>query len=57
MQHIAVYPVTGWWRTRPSHHRFDARLKYSLIVTLESEHASIDIYNEIRTQIDIAIAI
>lgn len=30
MGFIAVYPVTGWWRTRPSRGRVTARQKYSL---------------------------
>ncbi len=57
MQHIAVYPVTGWWRTRPSHGRSDSRLKYSLIVTLETENQAIDILTEIENQIKVPVAV
>lgn len=55
MRNIAVYPVTGWWRTRPSHHRADSRLKYSLIVSLESENPTLDIYSEIETVIKVPV--
>jgi hypothetical protein len=57
MQHIAVSPVTGWWRTRPSHERGEARLKYSLIVSLEAENPELDIYTEIENQIKIPITV
>lgn len=57
MRHIAVFPVTGWWRTRRSQERWESRLKYSLIVTLESENPALDIYTEIENQIKIPVAL
>lgn len=57
MQHIAVSPITGWWRTRPSHGRSESRLNYSLIVSLEAENAEIDIYTEIVNEVGIAVPI
>jgi len=47
---IAVYPVTGWWRERPNHRRFDKQARYSLIVTLDCDE-EIDIYGSIQTAI------
>lgn len=56
MKHIAVYPVTGWWRTRPSQHRVTAHIKYALVVTLEAENPALDLYTEIAAQITTPIA-
>jgi hypothetical protein len=56
MKHIAVFPVTGWWRTRPSQHRATARIKYALVVTLEAENPTLDLYSEIAAQIAAPIA-
>ena len=55
MGYIAVYPVTGWWRTRPSRGRITARQKYSLIVTLEAEDTRIDIYSDVEARIQVPI--
>ncbi len=57
MQHIAISPITGWWRTRASHERFEDRMKYSLIVSLEAENPTLDIYTEIENQINVPISI
>lgn len=52
MQHIAVFPVTGWWRTRSSHDRAEAQVNYSLIVSIESDNPELEIYSEIETVIE-----
>jgi len=57
MRHIAVSPVTGWWRTRPNLGKAESHLKYSLIVSLEVEHTEIDIYTEIANQITLPVPI
>ena len=57
MRNIAVFPVTGWWRTRSSHDRAEGTINYSLIVTLESENPSLEIYTEISNQVDIPIPV
>jgi hypothetical protein len=51
MSHIAILPITGWWRTRPTQGRVEAKQNYSLIVTLETENPEIDIYSEIAARI------
>ena len=47
---IAVYPITGWWRTSLKQQKYDKSAHYSLIVTIESDE-DIDIYSEIQTVI------
>jgi hypothetical protein len=57
MKFIAVSPVTGWWRTRPSHNRANSRMKYSLLVTLEAENPDVDIYTEIEEMIRLTVSV
>lgn len=48
---IAVYPATGWWKTRKT--KKDSVIKYSLVVSLEVPET--DIYTSIAQKIEIAI--
>jgi hypothetical protein len=57
MQHVAIYPMTGWWRTRPSQGRATTRIKYALIVSIEAQNPALDIYTEIANQIAVPIAV
>ncbi len=57
MRHIAVFPLTGWWRTRPSQQRAESRVKYALAVTIEAENPALDIYTEIANQLTVPIAV
>ena len=57
MSHIAVLPIAGWWRTRPSQGRTEAKQNYALIVTLEALNPELDIYTEIATQIETPVVV
>ncbi len=48
---IAVYPVIGWWRERRYLGKSNQKIRYSLIVSLETPDVEADIYNPIITQI------
>ncbi|RAA06380.1 hypothetical protein DOT67_22845 [Ralstonia pseudosolanacearum] len=50
---IAVYPGSGWWRTRPPLARYDLPARYSLVVSLRTEPVGVDLYNAIEQQIAI----
>ena len=54
---IAVYPIGGWWKENPAHHRFDQRVRYALVVSIKAVNSNIDIYTPVRTQIATATAI
>lgn len=54
---IAVYPSTGWWRTRPALERFNLPARYSLIVSIRTEQTEVDLYNAIATQIAAVVAV
>lgn len=56
MQHLVVYPVTGWWRSRPSANAGNSLMRYALVVSLEADDTTVDLYTEIETQINVPIA-
>jgi hypothetical protein len=47
MKHIAIYPVNGWWRLRKKLNRFDKQVRYSLIVSIETEATEVDLYTPV----------
>ena len=51
MNYIAVYPVNGWWKQRSYLGRSNSKLRYSLIVTVETPKSNADLYDAITTQI------
>lgn len=52
---IAVFPVTGWWRERPHLERWGNAARYSLMVTIETPQADIDLYTPIANQIGVPV--
>ena len=46
--HVAIYPVTGWWRERPQLGRLESKARYSLIVSLETPDEEVDLYHAIE---------
>lgn len=57
MRWIAVYPVTGWWKTRPAQGRQNATIRYALIVTLEASNPDIDLYTPIASLLEVPAVI
>lgn len=55
--HIAVYPTTGWWRTRPKEERFDREAHYSLIVTITTPDENTDIYTPVANIIGVPVEV
>lgn len=49
--YIAIYPVIGWWRERANLKKYNLKLNYSLIVTVETPSEQIDFYTPIMTEI------
>ncbi|MCK4920854.1 MAG: S8 family peptidase, partial [Bacteroidales bacterium] len=52
---IAIFPVNGWYRTRPKLRKHDSTVRYSLIVSIEAPEIDIDLYTPIINQIPIEI--
>src|SRR5690625_4145971 len=51
--YIAVYPFIGWWRERAHLGKFNEKVKYSLIVSIETPEIESDLYTPIINQIAI----
>jgi len=45
---IAIYPATGWWKTRKAHHRYDSKARYTLVVSLSVPEVDVDLYSEVK---------
>lgn len=52
---IAVYPVGGWYRTRKRHEKYNSKIRYSLIVSIEAPEVEIDLYTPVQNKIAIEL--
>jgi hypothetical protein len=48
---IAIYPVIGWWRERTTLKKYNSKIRYSLIITIETPEETVDLYTPIMTKI------
>ena len=51
INHIAVYPVIGWWKERSYLNRYNRKVRYALIVTISTPGTKTDLYTPILNQI------
>ena len=56
-KYIAVYPVVGWWKTRSYLGKIDKKIRYSLVVSLDTPKVEADLYTPIVTKIETTIPI
>lgn len=54
---IAIYPITGWWKSRTNLKKFNSKIRYSLVVSIEAPEVEIDLYNIIKNKIEAEISI
>jgi hypothetical protein len=50
-EHIAVFPVIGWWRERLALGKSASRARYALVVSIRTAETPIDLYQAVQTQI------
>ena len=55
--HIAVYPVSGWWKHQGKYDQSDKGVDYSLIVSIEAPEVDIDLWTPITNQISTHIEV
>ncbi len=55
--YIAVFPATGWWRTRPKLERYDSTARYSLIISIRAPKSDIALYASVANEIDSLVAV
>lgn len=49
--YIMIYPTTGWWKLRTNQKKYNNRVRYSLVVSIETPESNVNLYNEITTAI------
>lgn len=54
---IAIYPITGWWKLRTNLHKFNSKIRYSLVVSIEAPETEIDLYTVIKNKIETEIKV
>jgi hypothetical protein len=54
---IAVHPVSGWWKDRKKLNRYTNSVRYSLVVSIESQNEEVQLYNEVLNQISVDVDI
>jgi hypothetical protein len=55
--YIGVYPAIGWWRERGWLGKWNRKVRYALIVTIETPKQNVDLYTPIQTMIKTPIEI
>jgi hypothetical protein len=55
--HIALHPTIGWCRTRKKENRYDKSVRYSLIVSIYTLKAEVDIYTPVAIDLGIEVPI
>jgi hypothetical protein len=55
--HIAVYPVIGWWRERKHLGKVENQARYALIISLETPAQDVELYTTVRNMIEVPIEI
>jgi hypothetical protein len=54
---VAVYPIGGWWKERHHLGKSESRTRYSLIISVLTNQADVDIYTPVATKINVPIAV
>lgn len=55
INHIAVYPVIGWWRERSYLGKCNSKIRYALVVSLSTPQEKVDLYTPIINQIKVPV--
>lgn len=55
--HIAVFPVVGWWRERSHLGKSNNKMRYSLVVSIETPEVETDLYTAVVNTIEMTSAV
>jgi hypothetical protein len=50
--HLAIYPVGGWWKSHLGQKRAPDKARYSLAVSITAEGQEVDLYSEIAAEVE-----
>lgn len=48
---LAVFPAMGWWRGRLSAARYERKVRYALLVSIEAPEVEVDLYAAVAAQV------
>lgn len=54
---VAVFPTGGWWKDRRSLGKIESKMRYSLIVSIETPPTDENLYTDIKTKIQSSIKV
>jgi hypothetical protein len=54
---LAVFPTTGWWKTRAPLARFDKKARYALIISIHAPETNVDLYAAVENKIKTPVSI
>lgn len=54
---LAVFPVGGWWKTRPKLERYEQWADYSLLVSIRASEQEVALYTAIENQVAVGIEV
>jgi len=54
---ITVYPIIGWWRERKHLGKVDEKVRYSLIVSLDTPVQDVELYTTVKNMIEVPVEI
>lgn len=54
---LAVFPTTGWWKTRPTQQRYDQPARYSLLVSIRAPEVEVDLYTAVANRIGVPVEV
>ncbi len=57
MDKLIVYPVIGWWKDDKNIKPEDSEIRFSLILDIETEEESVNLYNEIKSILEVPITV
>lgn len=52
---IAIYPSSGWWKSRQALKQYDRAVRYSLIVSIKAPEVDIDLYTPITNKLPVPV--
>lgn len=53
--HIAVFPVSGWWREKTDQDYWARHARYSLVVSIRTEATTVDLYSPVQIMLQVPV--
>lgn len=54
---LAIFPKPGWYKTRKRLEKYNASVRYSLIVSIETAAQTVDLYTPVANQLHISVPV